>query len=278
MAAGDLILANYQYEYSGLLMGAGTPYLMEELQGLYDLPEVKSNDSERQDTHGVYPGIDLMSGKKLIARIQVLAASAEALETNMANLNRVFRPTNNELPLVWQRPNQGGKRFVNCRCRRRNFQADYVFAKGRAPGTAELFASDPTIYALVGKTATGSIPDGSSVSGIITANNGGDFETLPIIEIDGPFVAPLLITNQTDASRTVRLNATIPSGTTIRIDFKKRNVQTNTGGAGWIDHYEYVRGDNQWWVLQAGANTISVQRTGTTGLANIRVYWNDAWI
>lgn len=277
MPAGDLISQDYQYEYSSLLMGAGTVYLIEKIEGLYDMPEIASRDIIRSDIHGVFPGTDLMGGRRLVVLLDILASNGSTAESYIRNLNLAFRPSNQELWFVFKRPNMADKRFVLCRCRRKALDTDYKYSYGLVKGSVELFASDPRIYSITEETENVTILDTTTVSPTIVVDNIGDFNTGATIDLAGPITNPV-ITNPQDESKAIRLTCVIPTGTILRIDTKARTVQTSTGGAAYVDHYEYVRTDNQWWALQAGVNNLQVNRTNTAGASTVEVRWRAAWL
>lgn len=273
MAAGDLVVANYQYEYNGLLMGANTPYLIEGLEGLWDMPDIRTSDMERIDSHGDVGGEDFMASRKLIATIKAYADTQTVMETNLATMAKAFQPRSGELQLVWQRPGQV-KKYINARPRRRSFPTSYEMAHGLSAGTVELYAPDPTIYALAGKTASVVLAAGDPGASTVVATNAGDWEVWPVLTVTGAGTNPR-IANNTDSGKTVRIDVSMGAGDTLVINTHPSSRTVTLNGT---DRYDLVRSDNQWWRLLAGANTISFSRTGTAGAQTLTVAWNDGWI
>ncbi len=273
MAAGDLITGNYQYEYSGLLMGSGTPYIMEKVEGLYSLPDIRSRDSDRQDEHGSYPGLDLLSARRIILRMAMNETDGPGVESLLANAGRAFRPATIEAPLVFQRPGQGGKRFVMARTKRRNFDAevDWKYTRGKGRGQVELSASDPRIYSLTLKSTQVNLPGGASAAPDLLVDNDGDHDTWATIIISGPTVNPR-IQNATDDAREIKLDITLTTEELV-IDLQRKTVTVDG-----VDRYDVVRTDNQWWKIQPGPNTIKYNRTGTTGSSMLVIEHRDTWI
>jgi hypothetical protein len=273
VAAGDLVVADYQYEYSGLLMGSGTPYIMEKVEGLYSLPDLRSRDSDRQDEHGVYPGVDLLSSRRILLRVALNEVDATEVESLLANAGRAFRPGTVEESFVFQRPAQGGKRFVLAKTKRRSFDAevDWKYTRGKGRGTVELQASDPRIYSLTLKSAQVAMASGTSAAGDLVVTNEGDFDTWATITIGGPTVDPR-IQNADDDAREIKLQVTFTTETLV-IDLKRKTVTVDG-----VDRYDVVRNDSQWWKIQPGTNTIKYNRTGTTGSSLLVVEHRDTWI
>jgi hypothetical protein len=271
MAAGDLVVANYQYEFNSLLIGSQTDYIVTAIEGLLSLPDVRSHDLDRQDRHGAIGGRDLLSGRKVIFDLSVIANSQGTIESNLRQLSRAFRPSSVDIPLVWQRPAGGPKRRLNCRPRRREFTAGYDVAHMLAEGAVELFAADPRIYSNDVSTQDFIIPNsGNSV----TANlhSYGDFPTPPTLTITGPVTNPR-ISNVADNNRQIRLDVVMTAGQTLVVDVGARTVTLD--GA---DRYDLVRGDNQWWEIQDGDNSITYNRTDTGAGSTLTMTWRDAWM
>jgi len=273
VAAGDLITADYQYEYSGLLMGAGTSYIVERVDGLYSLPDIRSRDSERQDEHGLYSGVDLLSGRRIVIRLALAEPDAPSLESLLANAGRAFRPGTVEELFVFQRPAQGGKRFVKAKTKRKNFDAeiDWHYSRGAGRGFVELQASDPRIYSLSLKSTQVTLASGASAAGDLLVENDGDFDTFGTITIIGPTVDPR-IQNTADGSKEIKLNITLTTEEMV-IDLQRKTVTVDG-----VDRYDVVRNDSQWWRILPGTNIIKYNRTGTTGDSLMVIQHRDTWI
>lgn len=275
MAAGDLITKEYQYEYVGLLMGSSTNIIVEKVEGLYSLPEFRTSDQDKLGEHGVFPGQDLLAGRRLTLLLHVLASSDNDLESRINTLRAVFRPAQYEYQFVTNRPSQG-KRYINARCRRRDIDSGSNFSFGYAPATVELFASDPRIYSLSTSSSTATIADGAtSVSKTISSL--GNFSTSATLKISGPSINPI-ISNSADRNRQIKLNCNIPAGQFLRINTGEKTVETSTDGNTWVDHFEYMRVDSQWWDLQPGNNSIAYSRSNSSTASSMAVSWNDAWM
>jgi hypothetical protein len=271
MAAGDLIVANYQYEYNGLLMGANTPYTVTGLEGLWDQPETRTFDLERNDGHGDLPGEDLLASRKMVAEITATADTQVITETQLLAIATAFAVRQDDIPFVWQRPGQV-KKCVFCRPRRRSFKSDYEMARGVADGVVELYSPDPTIYSLILKTQQIVLAAGNN-SGSTALTNAGFHESWPKFTLTGAGSNPRFA-NQQDSNRQVKIDLTMAGGDTLVVDTHPARRTVFLNG---VDRYDLVRADNQWWRLLAGANTVTFSRTATTGVQTLTVDWRDAW-
>lgn len=272
MAAGDLVVADYQYEYNSLLMGSGTPYTVTGLEGLWDLPAVRVFDLDRIDYHGAIPGEDLLSARSLVAEITATSSTQATMESQMLAMAQAFMVRSDDIPLVWQRPGQV-KKMINCRPRRRSFKSDYEMAKGLADGVVELYAADPTIYSLAQKTQN-IVLNAGTASGNGAFSNAGFFDSWPKFTLVGAGSNPRFA-NAQDSNRQVRIDITMAGGDTLVVDTHPLRRTVTLNG---VDRYDLVRSDNQWWKLAAGSNTITFSRTATTGTQTLTVAWYDAWL
>lgn len=274
MAVGDLVVKDYQYEYRGVLLGSSTSYKTEKVEGLLSMPSLEVFDSERQDDHGAYAGRSLLRPRIIQADVSILVETVTA-STDIETIMRTLFTALNPMPgrttaqLVFQRPGSG-KRYVNARPTRRSFPSVFEVPHGLARGSIEWKCADPRIYSLTESTTSISLVSVSSNSGVVT--NGGDFPHAPILEITGPAVNPR-ISNVQDSNRSIKLDITLSAAETLVVDTFNKTV-TLAG----VNRYDVVRNDNQWWQLQPGANTVTMNRTGTTGSAILAVKERDTWL
>jgi phage-related protein len=274
IAVGDLVVANYQYVYQGVLLGSGTNYRTEKVEGLLSMPDLEVFDSDRNDDHGAYVGRSLLRPRIVQMDVAVLMETLATM-TDMETALRTLSTALNPLPgrttaqLVFQRPGTG-KRYVNARCTRRSFPSTYEVPHGLARGAIEFKCADPRIYSLTETSVAIVLTGVSSNSGTVT--NGGDFPHRPVLEILGPAVNPR-ISNAQDGNKSIKVDITLSAAETLIIDTFNRTV--TLAGA---NRYDVVRNDNQWWELKPGANTITMNRTGTTGNATLTVKERDTWL
>lgn len=274
MAVGDLVVANYQYEYRGVLLGSNTSYRTEKVDGLLSMPDLQAFDTDRTDRHGAFAGRSLLRPRTVQMDVNILVETATTMtdiETIMRTLFTALNPMKGSTTaqLVFQRPGQG-KRYVNARPTKRSFPSVYEIPHGLAKGSIEFKCADPRIYKLTEDQTTILLTGVTSNSGTVT--NGGDFPHSPVLEITGPATNPRIACVE-DSNRTIKVDIVLGSSDTLIIDTFNRTV-TLAG----VNRYDVVRNDNQWWELQPGANTITMTRSSATGNAQIVVKERDTWL
>lgn len=279
MAEGDLITADYQREYRGLLMGPGTVFTIISEEGLLGNAEVRSNDKARGEGHGDFMGQDTHGGRRITVQMTIDTSPGSTVEATIANLMARFQVAIRdgflEYPYVFQRPGKG-KRRVNARPRRSAVVSDYDTARGLAKAVFELYCTDPRVYSNTLSTATITIGTGAnSQSGSATMNGTFSDGSPPVLRIDGPFTNPI-ITNASDGSKAVRLTCTVAGGQHVLIDTNAKTVQYWNGSA-YLDRYEWINADSRWFTLYPGANSISYNRSGGGSSSLLTISWRDAW-
>ncbi len=278
MAAGDLITRDGQYEFNGLLLNDSVADV-DSLRvlgssGLFELPDLKTNDSEMQDDHGGNVGRDLLTMRRIIMDLRVIASTKANMYNKLEAIAAAFQPQSTLLPLVYQRAGVG-KRFLNVRPRRLGgFDLSAALDHGWAEGSVMLLAPDPRKLAFVQNSLAVTIAaSGTTNSG--TAAMLGNFKggAKPIIEIAGPITNPR-ISNAADGGRSIRIDQVITAGQTLIVNANDRSV-TLAG----VDQSANVRADNQWWNLLPGANLITVTRSNSPATAaTVTVKWWDSYV
>lgn len=276
MAVGDLIVADYQYEYNGLLMGSGTPYQLQKITGLLTPPPVRTTDRPRDDAHGDFPGADTYDARYVSYDVWLDESVDPGLEAEqaVANLVVAHQIDRKQLPHEWvfQRPNGLGKRYCWAKPRNVDFEANYNFTRGICLGSAQVKANDPRYYSLAEMT----VPIVIANTAVTQAGNivyDGKIDGAPRFEINGPATNPM-IQNQDDDSRALRLNGTIPAGQTLVIDVKRR-----TYIMGGMDvRRTFERSDSQWWHLVPGLNRLTYTRTDASAASTLNVVYRKAWM
>lgn len=147
MAAGDLVVADYQLELRALLMGATTIYEVD-IAGLKGLgsPAAKTADTPLDGRDGSIGAPDFLDVRVITIPVVILGATPADAFDGLAALNTAFAPTADgvDLPLYFQVPGWG-KVFVNGRPR--SLEDDTSQAKNSVIKALGRFdALDPTVY------------------------------------------------------------------------------------------------------------------------------------
>lgn len=275
MAAGDLVVADYQYEFNELLMGALSPYRIENIEGLLSMPDLNRRDSSRGDRHGSFSGTHNMEGREISFDLWAEGTEGQGagVEALLDQLGEAFFPDNILKPFVYRRPGTV-KRVLYCKPTERDFDADYKVAHGTAEGSVQLYAPDPFIYSLAEAQASVTLAIGATSGQVIATNSGRVPSTRSRLVIGGPFTNPT-IANAQDAGRQVKLDIVADADDTLVIDMHRWTVTLNG-----VDQTGSIRNDNEFWHLVKGANTLTYNRqAGNTGATStLTVYWQQAWI
>jgi hypothetical protein len=180
-------LEDFQWEYNGLVMGAGTPFGVLGVEGL-DLAEIRSGDVNWPRDHGQAMGLDLYGGRDIIFDLWMKTdgTSLQAAQLELAAAT-VVGP-NEEFPLWIQLPTLPIL-CVMCRPRKRKMKVDSDYAAAQV-GKPELslHATDPRIYGEGVETEIK--PNHPSTTK--TLDNTGNTEMRPIAVFTGPLARPTI--------------------------------------------------------------------------------------
>lgn len=261
-------LLNYQYQFRSLVFGAGTDYRTEVLRGLLSLPSVRSSDSERQDDHGSFGGLDLMGNRIIDGTMWFEGSAGTDIEAKAEVLREIFTVGRKSAtvaePFYFRRPGLD-LRMVLVKCRARNIDSDYELAKGLGRCDFQLVGTDPLIYSTVEKSSQIVLAT-NALTGSATFTNDGDYVdgASPVITIGGPATNPR-IANAADGNRQIKIDIVLGAGDTLEIDTQRKTVTLNPATTK-VNRYDAVRADSQWFALLPGANVVSYSRaSGNVG-------------
>lgn len=281
---GSLITTPYQYEFRGLVFGSGTNYITEKVSGIHGMPGSIDTDLPRNLDHGADPSVLLMGKRVMQFDMKILGSMGIDIEQKLEVARKTFqvprkRHSRDLDAFVFQRPGEPLKVLWG-RCTKRDFPSDYDTAHGLSAGSVELTFPDPLIYALQ-STSIQSVAAATVLTTTVNPVNGGDYVdgAAPTIQIDGPATNPR-IQSTTDEGRTLRVDISLSTVDSLRINAKTKKVEVRRGLAGaWQDAWVYVRSDNQWWALLPGINTVTYTRDSTNAAASstMTVTWNDTF-
>lgn len=271
------ITQDFQYEFKGLLIGAGTPFVVEEVEGLLGPPDANTNDTDKAYHHGGNMGRHTLQPRRIQLSIGVRDVSD--IEDRIDELVEAFTPSSAriEYPFTFQRPGKG-VRVSFCRVTRGpRFISNWALARGFAQGIMiQMIATDPRIYnnTALNEVITLSSVASNSASLDNSASTWEEADTFqgspPTITIIGPAVDPR-IANLAAGNRSIKTNVTLTAGQELVIDVARRLVTLDD-----VVDYSVIPDDNQWWELMKGSNSITYSRTGTTGTSTATIAWRPA--
>ena len=289
MAAGDLITGDWELEYNGVLMGDGTPFLIAEIEGLLDLPDITSADTMRLRRHGLRAGDDFAQGRTITVTVEVTSTDTVTFNEAIDQLMLASTPGGNPIPLVFQIPGVAGsgKRAVWCRPRQRSLPIGREFYYELPLAVIEFYSVDPRIESSVLGTDSTTLPTAGgglnfnatapftfgavSVGGTLNLANDGNFDASPDIVITGPVTNPSIESITQD--KTLSFAITLAVGETLVIDTEQRTVMLN----GTASRYSTLDTDAEWFTLQPGNNEVRFQAATTTA-ATMQISWRSAWV
>lgn len=212
MAAGDLITADGQVEWRGVLLGSGTAFRTTGVKGWYDLPDNRGNNTNYGSRHGAYPG-PMLSNTRVITWDFKSRTSVTGFSGAVNSLRQITAPAESpiEEPLVIRFDGLA----LRCMARavKRAIPTDSHYAVGYTQGAIVWEATDPRLYSAIETVlqtnlavaagggidfgsggidfSTGGIDFGAGQQGgVISATVGGHVPTWPVVEIDGPVTGP----------------------------------------------------------------------------------------
>jgi len=285
MAVGDTVTEDWDIEFNGLALGEGTPFLVALVEGLADLPAVRSGDQTLLRTDGLWAGEDFLGGRTITISVEV---DQRTTTTAFDELASAFVPGQAEQPLVMQIPRVAGgaKIRVNARARRRSAPINLEWLYDLPVIVVELDATDPRIYADTPTTisglglaaATGGLTWpltwlldwGTFNSGTFTAFNGGNYATPVAFTFAGPLERPR-VENLTQ-SRILEFDVSLAAGDTLVVDTGARTALIG----GTASRSGTMTADSQWFHLGAGTETIRF--AANSGSGTLAAEWRSAWI
>jgi Siphovirus-type tail component, C-terminal domain len=282
-------LAPYQFWFNGLTMGPNTSVELKKINGL-DLPTIRSGDSERPREHGMFVGLDVMSGGELTLEGDLQADGVSFAHAWQALSSATVPMGVVEAPLYMGLPGYGTLVSM-CRVRKRSIPIDIQFALGELAGVTLLFAaSDPRLYSTPTQTASVSPPGTSSgftfpltfplsfggggVAGVLSLNNTGNIEVKPILTIEGPCKDPSITLASAEGSPNLTFELEMAAGDRLVLNTDMHTATYYTAGStiGATRWYTLAPG-SQWFTLPPGVSTLQFLTRDPTPSGTLTAEW-----
>lgn len=296
------MVADYQVEFNGLLLGDGTSYELVDWSGFYRR-SIDLLTPTLPRYHGGLVGASYSTPRTIEFEAEVVAdldLGLAAIQADLATKRDVFMAAvqpmiDTEGPLVFKLPGQATRR-VNCRAQRADSSITVESELGVARLAAQFVAADPAIYAdtsstlvlspfaaSAGLTYPVTYPKayGAAGSGAGSiAANAGDWETWPTVTIAGPTTGVLTnpqldnVTTGLTLALTANGGVSIAAGQSLVVAMhpRDRSVAFTTGAS------RYGQATGSFWPLQPGNNEIRFRASGDTSGATATLSWRSAWI
>lgn len=257
----------YQMAFNDFVIGAGTQWVIESVDGLMSLPPLRIQDDNRGYLDGSYSGRDFYDGRTITVTILTLGDSNHSAQYYYRQLQAAWIPQQLGYPSVlgtFQFKMDAGSNLnlMYGRVRSNETLVDPEYTFGYIRSTFTLYFPDPRYYNNTLNTAT----VGSSQVAI--TNNGWAY-TCPTVTIASPSSSFSLVYYVSGSSVYTMNFTNVTTSSSITIDLLQRTVVQGSTSA----RNTFSSGD--WITVQPysmGATTMSL----SSGSASVT--WRDAYI
>lgn len=137
-------------QWGGLTFGPGTPYMVTAVEGVDDLPDIRSEDMDRPGQHGDYSGPDFTGARVVQLKLGLRGSSPDDLRDLTLALRNATQPQKQPQPLQFL--DQDILVWGKVRKRSLPYDVEYLWSIGDA--ALELVCPDPYLYGLEEKSAS----------------------------------------------------------------------------------------------------------------------------
>jgi hypothetical protein len=281
-------LNNYSFAFNGFVFGgADSPYQIQSVEGLEDLPEVRVQDDNRGYFDGMFSGRDFLSGRTISMIIYTLGNEAGTAQYNFNLLQQALLPQQNgTTPMQFQLSNASGLQFINARVRHRKTAVDPEYSYGYIRSLIDFFCPDPRYYdnELQTTSMTVSPPlgrtydrvynltyGGGSLTSTGLVSNLGWTTTYPTITVQGPATNPVL--GNLSTGQALNFTYTMTATDSLVINLLDRTVLLNG-----VPARNLLSGNSQWFAAAPGTSQYYFTATNTTVGSSATVQWYNAYI
>lgn len=210
-----------QFEYNALMMNVRDwvdTYVVTDLLGTDDA-DVRDSRENNPQAHGETPGNAWYGGRTLVLQGFMRTKKLSKMEDLKFALKGAFKDISTESPLIFHGADPSRVYYIMCK----KSQKIDIPEKQDKPNHFErnfnvtLRASLPWFVSQTEVVENWSGSGGSVNQIIFTAENHGNFEARPYIEMTGPMTSPALA-NEAN-SNIIMVDGAIPSGETWAFDF-----------------------------------------------------------
>jgi hypothetical protein len=256
--------------WNGLAFGPGSRFHVTAIDGLDDLPGLRTQDTDRPADHGAWGGTDLAQPRTILLEFGLRGDDPDHLEALAAQARTAFAVASTDAPLVLR----DGADTVWARVRRRALPYDAAMLPRIGKCVVEFVALDPRVYGpQTGGTVglPGASPGmgfnaafnlgfgGAAPLSSITVGNAGNVDGRLVLTIAaGSAALPTPAVEQVGRG-TIALTGTLNAGDVAVLNPRDRTVLVN--GA---PRYDLLRVDSVWPTLPPGGAVYRFS-AGTTG-------------
>lgn len=271
-----MALSQYQISYNGITIGAGTDVQLVGADGLRDLPPVRSSNSPRPRSHGVYAGLSYFGGRTITLQLLVMRTSSNDWETTLQLLAAAFQQeTDPENLKLFQLQLPGWPYPVQIYARVTKYAEPVTldYSHHKASVSIQLFCPEP-MWLSPPKSQTVGLPSptsgasfpwsfplsfGSSSGGTLTVDNAGNTDAYPTFIITGPCNDPWIESN----GARLTFGITLAASDYLTVDTDAHSVTLN----GTASRNNSVQNGSQWFTCPKGSSTVAFGSANATQVA-----------
>lgn len=281
----------YVFAFNGWLFGGvdGGGVQVLSVDGLEDLPSLRTQDEGRGYQDGMFTGRDFLNGRTITMTLQVMGANAGAATDFQTYIQQVKKylisQTSGTGVLQIYLPSRGVQR-LNARVRQRAIRIDPNYTYGRAEAVVQFFCPDPRIYndtitsqnfnpvgggvRSYSKTYSFTYSGGSGGVSSASVTNQGNYTTFPTFTLTGACANPI-ITNVT-TGQFLAVNTSLSATDTLIIDTDLRTIMLNGQAA-----RNLLSNTSQWFGLAPQTPT-TINYSVASGAGSCTLAFRDAYI
>ena len=295
-------MSNYQITFNGVTIGAGTNYVIENIDGLGGTAPLRVQDDNRGYIDGSYTGRDFYDERIVTIDMLILGDGSHTAQYYYKQLQSAFypqqigyyvdptggTPSANQLKLFqFQLNSDTGLKRMYGRFRGFTTAVDPEFTYGYITSQWIFFCPDPRAYdnSLLSTSMSADGPLGRTynrtynltyLSGTYAPNtpvfNAGQTTTYPVITLNGPATNPVF-GNETTGNY-LTLNYAFTNTDVCVIDLGTKTITLNGNPA-----RNLMQGGSTWFYAQPGNNAFYFNASAIlAGTTSVSVSWRNAYI
>jgi phage-related protein len=284
------VITNYSFSFNNQVFGgAGSPYQIQNVDGLESLPGIRNQDDNRGYNDGMFSGRDFLAGRTVTITFNTFGTEGFSAQDNYNTIQRTLLPqTQGTTPLYFMLSDNNTEQVINARVRALRTSIDPNYTYGYITSQVEFFCPNPLYYASNEQTAlllysppTGRIYNrvynlvygGGSATITTDVVNTGWADTYPLITLYGPIDNPVF-GNETQNAE-LDFNVSMTDTDVLVIDLYNKLITLNGTPA------RNTLTSGTWFSAQPGTNLFFLSGdAGSTlvGTTQAVVTWQSAYI
>jgi len=263
-------LSPYQMAFNDFVIGAGTPYVVESVDGLMSFAPLRIQDDNRGYIDGSYSGRDFYDGRTVTVTILTVGDSSHSAQYYFRQLQAAWTPQQlgypNALGTFQFKMDAGSNLMVMYgRVRTNDTIVDPEYTYGYIQSTFTLYFPDPRYYNNTLNTA-------SIGSSQVAITNNGWATTCPLISIASPSSSFTISYYENGSSVSSMVFTNVVTSASITIDLLQRTIVQ--GIANTPSRNTLSSGD--WIAIPPYTSSLATSLSLSSG--TMSVSWRDAFI